>query len=291
MDLTHVRFSAAPRRGLPARGPAAAHHRRPAGYQDDAGVVEGLPALVLRRAGLEPSAYRSPPLRRRVAACLRAVRAPCEVAACGRLDDEGVRDAALDSLLIGVSGFFRDADVWKALQDSVLPALAHRCPSPIRVLSIGCAGGAELYSVAMLLAEARLLSGAELVGVDCRRRAVAAARAGLFDPPALDGIAPGLRVRYFERHGAAWRIAGALRHRCTFHVMDATRALPAGRWDLVLCRNVLMYLRSGVADTVCRRAIASLAPGGSLVLGKAERPPSSSRLTTVSRSIHRFDAA
>lgn len=291
MDLTHVRFTAAPRYGAPARSPTASLRPRASDESDDAGIVEGLPACVLRRAGLEPAAYRSAPLRRRVPACLRAVRAQSEAGACARLDDESVRDAAIDSLLIGVSGFFRDADVWSTIQASVIPALARRWHEPIRVLSIGCAGGAELYSAAMLLAEARLLHRAALVGVDCRPGAVSAARAGLFDPGAMDSVAPGLRDRYFEPTGAGWRIAAALRQQSAWHVIDATRALPAGPWDLVLCRNFLMYLRDDSADRVCRRAIASLAPGGSLVLGKAERPPSPSGLTAVSRSIYRFDGA
>lgn len=219
------------------------------------------------------------------------MRESSEAAACARLEDDGVRNAVLDSLLIGVSGFFRDTAVWTALQGSVLPDLARRRPGTIRVLSVACSSGAELYSVAMLLAEARLLHRSELVGVDCRPGALAAARAGLFDTVALESVPPGLRDRYFERTGTVWRASNALRHRSTWQIMDATRALPAGPWDLVLCRNFTMYLRDDIADAVCRRAAASLSPGGSLVLGKAERAPSLSGLTTVSRSIHRFDAA
>lgn len=291
MDLTHVRFTAAPRRSPPAPGPVASSHPQPLEVQDPAGIVEGLPRRVLRQTGLDPAAYRAAPLRRRVPACLRAMRASSEAEACARLEDEAVLNIALDSLLIGVSGFFRDAAVWTALQGRVLPDLARRRPGTIRVLSIACSSGAELYSVAMLLAEARLLHRSELVGVDCRPGALAAARAGLVDTVALETVAPELRDRYFERTGAAWRATGALRHRSTWQLMDATRVLPAGSWDLVLCRNFLMYLRDDIADAVCRRAIASLSPGGLLVLGKAERPPSCSGLTTVSRSIHRSDGA
>jgi chemotaxis methyl-accepting protein methylase len=197
----------------------------------------------------------------------------------------------LNSLLIGVSSFFRDAEVWEALRDSVVPALARQCPGSIRVLSLGCSLGAEVYSVAMLLAEARVLDRAEIVGVDCRPDAVATAMAGVFDERLLNGVAPELIARYVEPAGSGWRISETLRRRATWRVMDATHAIPDGPWHLVLCRNLLMYLRSGVADTMCRRIVASLAPRGALVLGRAERPPASLRPTTVARCIHRFDGA
>jgi chemotaxis protein methyltransferase CheR len=293
MDLSHVRFHAARRRAPVARRhPGPATDAAPSDELGHAELVRGLPALVLARAGLNPAAYRAAPLRRRVGACLRAIRAESEGAACARVDrDEAAHGAALNSLLIGVSSFFRDAEVWDALRTSVIPGLVRQRSDTIRVLSVGCSLGAELHSVAMLLAEAGALHRAELVGVDCRPRAVATASAAVFDEDLLSGVTPDLRARYVEPAVTAWRIIELLRRQATWKVMDATRDLPEGPWDLVLCRNLLMYLRSCVADTMYRRMVASLAPGGSLVLGKAERPPASLHLTPVGRCIHRFDGA
>lgn len=293
MDLSHVRFHAPRRRAPVARRQAGAVDQpAPADDTGRADTVGGLPALVLARAGLDPAAYRAAPLRRRVGACLRAVKAGSEWAACACVDrDQGAHDAALNSLLIGVSNFFRDPEVWKALRNQVLPDLVRQRPGTLRVLSLGCSIGAELYSMAMLLAEAHVLDRAELVGVDCRPLAVAAARAAVFefDEASFLGVAPDLLARYVEPAVTGFRIVEPLRHRATWKVMDATREMPEGPWDLVFCRNFLMYLKSGVADTMCRRMVASLAPGGSLVLGKAERLPASLSLTTIARSIHRSD--
>jgi len=289
MDLSHVRFRAprAPRPAVrPARHLASPHTSQDAGFAD---CVDGLPAIVLARAGLDAGAYRAAPLRRRVAACLRAVSASSETAALAQLEqDDTLHSTALNTLLIGVSSFFRDADVFTALRTRVVPTLAAR-PGTLRVISLGCSFGAEVYSLAMLLAEAGLLARAEVVGLDCRADAITAARSGLVDERTLAGLPPELRTRYLERTATGWRLTDTLRARITWAVDDITQRVAEGPWDLVLCRNVLMYLRSDVAATLCRRIVAALAVGGVVVLGKAERPAASFRLRTLAHCVHQFD--
>lgn len=250
-------------------------------------TVSGLPAFVLERAGLDPAVYRATPLRRRTSACLRAMRTESEGIAQARLTtDPGLADVALNALLIGVSEFFRDPMVFDALRTIVIPALAARA-RPIRVASIGCSSGAELYSVAMQLAEAGALHRSTLLGVDCRPTAVSLARAGVFADASLTSLRPDLQTRYFEAAVGGWRVVDALRRRTSWHVLDATRDLPPGRWDVVLCRNLVIYLQTRTADMLFERLGRQLAPGGFLVVGHAERPPASLKLTHVARCIYR----
>ena len=79
---------------------------------------------------------------------------------------------------------------------------------PPRILSVGSSNGAELYSAAMLLAEADLLAGARLLGIDCRADAVTAARIGWYDEPALTGVDGEARARYFTETAGGWQVAG-----------------------------------------------------------------------------------
>jgi chemotaxis methyl-accepting protein methylase len=247
----------------------------------------GLPAWVLSRAGLDPAAYRGRPLGRRVPACLRALRVDCEDAARARMETHPERiPSALNTVLIGVTSFFRDGPVFEALRSEAV-ASWHAHPGPIRVLSLGCASGAELYSVALLLAEAGLLARSDLLGIDCRQDAVASARAGLFTTEELAAIDAALRARYFEPARSGWRIASPLARAARWEVGDATRAIPAGPWDLVLCRNLFIYLQHAVVDGMLRRIVASLAPRGFLVVGKAERPPAEFGLAALGRCVHR----
>jgi chemotaxis protein methyltransferase CheR len=250
--------------------------------------VTGLPAFVLEQAGLDSTLYRETPLRRRTAACLRAIRADSERAAFARLERDSVLlDDALNALLIGVSDFFRDPMVFRALQTSVIPGLAEP-PRPLRLLSVGCSSGAELYSVAMLLAQANLLHRSHLLGIDCRPAAVEFARAGVFAESALTALDESLRTRYFDVvPGGGGRVVAALRQHTAWGVLDATRECPPGPWDVVLCRNVVIYLQDHAGQALFDRLTRQLAPGGFLVVGNAERPPVSLKLTQLARCVYR----
>jgi chemotaxis methyl-accepting protein methylase len=145
-------------------------------------------------------------------------------------------------------------------------------PAP-RVLSVGCSDGSELYSLPICLQE----SGARgfcLHGIDCRRRAIERARAGVYAASALDALPPLLREKYFDHDRRGYRIKEPLRHKSHWHLADAFLGLPAGPYDLIACRNVAIYLEHAAAARLWRRLHSALRPGGLLLTGKAERPTS-----------------
>jgi chemotaxis protein methyltransferase CheR len=295
MDLTHVRFQGTPSRRPGRIGSVCAVSPSTtltsAASPDVPTTVNGFPALVLGRAGLDPALYRATPLGRRMSACLRAMRAESETAAQARLaTNPALLDLALNTLLIGVSHFFRDPTVFETLRTIVMPELAAR-PRPLRIASIGCSSGAELYSVAMLLAEAGALDRSSLLGIDCRPSAVSLAQKGWFSDAALGGLNLPLRTRYFEPVADGWQVVEAIRRRTEWRVLDATRDCPPGPWDLVLCRNLVIYLQTRTADTLFERLSEQLGAGGWLVVGHAERPPASLKLTQVARCIYKTHGA
>ena len=289
MDLSYIRFiGAAPPRGVgpvtpwPPTAPRIVARR----LETEAAPVGALASAVLGHAGLDPSAYRPAPLARRVSACVRELRADSQDAACRRLAAApALAGKALSTLLIGVSEFFRDPGVFDLLSQVAVPTVrAGRRPP--RILSVGSSNGAELYSAAMLLAGADVLTGARLVGIDCRADAVAAARLGWYDEPALAGIDSAARARYFTETAGGWQVAGALRRRTRWVQADATRRVPAGPWDVILCRNLAIYLTPAASEALFTRLAAALVPGGHLVVGKAERPPAGLGLTLVGRCVY-----
>jgi chemotaxis methyl-accepting protein methylase len=250
---------------------------------------------LLGAAGLDPGTYREETLRRRLPACLRAVRADGVIEARRRLTaDPSLVPAAVGTLLIGVTSFFRDEQVFADLARAVVPALRRGAGHP-RVWSAGCSEGQELYSVAMLLDEAGLLRGATLLGTDCRSRAVAAAREGRYpqDGRALRDLPPARRRKYIEadQNDQQHRVCRALRGAIQWRSGDVTRVVEPGGWDLILCRHVAMYLRPEVAARLWLALEAALRPGGFLVLGKAERPVGPARLTCVAPCIYRRSGA
>ena len=256
--------------------------------RDEAGFIDWL----FECGGVDAQAYRDETLGRRLPACLRALRVRSIAHARHRLEQEpGLTAAAMAAMLIGVSEFFRDAAVFDYLARRVLPVLPRRAGHP-RIWSVGCSDGRELYSVAMLLADQGRLGGATLLGTDCRTAAVARAREGRFDPAAVRGHVPPDFVRRFFVHDHdtnTCRVRDELRGAAQWRSGDATRLAEPGAWDLILCRNVSMYLRSEAAKRLRELCERALRAGGFLVMGKAERPQGSTRLTALSPCVYRKD--
>jgi chemotaxis methyl-accepting protein methylase len=300
---------APPRVELPpaprARGATAA------GRGADAALTaeeEALVAELFERAGLDARAYRRETLRRRLPACLRLLRAAGVADALLRVRQQPVlAAAAVGTLVIGVTSFFRDASVFDHLSYTVLPALvrgtgatgASSTAGRPRVWSVGCSDGAELYSVAILLAEMGLLDGAFLLGTDCRPAAVARAREGFYAARQVRDVPAVWLERYFVREPRAqphqqqdqeaWRVIEPLRRAGQWRTADVLRLQEPGTWDLILCRNVAMYFRPEAAGRLWAQLECALRPGGFLILGKAERPLAAQHLGYVAPCIYRRD--
>jgi chemotaxis methyl-accepting protein methylase len=261
-------------------------------------------AWIFLEAGLSARHYRPTSLRRRLPACLRALRVD-DVSQARRLLRRHPQfvPVAVGALLLGVTEFFRDAGVFEAIErelPAVLRAAAVDDNRPVRVWSAGCSDGAELYSVAMLLARLDALHRCDLLGTDCRQEAIATATKGVFGPPGLRGLPPAMIERYVSPVDPSHDVASAecaRLHQIDARLRGAVRWLKAdllagpqpGPWDLVLCRNMAMYLQPLAAERLWRGIVSSLRPGGMLVLGKAERPcPSvAGELSAVAPCVYR----
>jgi chemotaxis methyl-accepting protein methylase len=233
--------------------------------REDARFVHWL----LARAGLDGGHYRQEPLLRRLPALLRALRVDTVDAAAELLRSKPMLVAkALDSLLIGTTEWFRDAAVFERLEREILPDLMLGGRAP-RVWSAGSSDGLELYSVAMLLARLGGLPGSHLLGSDCRAAAIERASGGTYPGRPLP---EGLESFYREDGPGTVVIAPELRRAVRWELADVMAADPARTWDLILCRNLAIYLEPAAVERLWYRLAAALAPGGYLIVGKAERP-------------------
>ncbi|HEX7034508.1 MAG TPA: CheR family methyltransferase [Pseudomonadales bacterium] len=272
-------------RPVPDAAPARGGDDPPAGPAPVDAASAALFASICQRWGLSAHRYRTSVFLRRQAACLRALRVatPDEGLHAVRLNP-AASERALGALMIGVTQFFRDPEVFDALQGRVWTL--RRGAGPPRVLSIGCSDGSELYSIAILMAEAGILDGSRLHGIDCRPAAIDAARAGVFPRSAIQALAPAWRARYFAPvrpelrrrplTGAAAmvQVVDRLRDVCLWHREDAFAGTGVeGAFDLILCRNLAIYLTEEAAAELWSDWVERLRPGGLLVTGKAERPP------------------
>jgi two-component system CheB/CheR fusion protein len=181
-----------------------------------------------------------------------------------------------DSLLINVTGFFRDPAAWQTLRETVVPALlaTKGAGKPIRAWSAGCATGEEAYSLAMVLAEEMGLEEfrerVKIYATDLDEKALQAARAAVYSERQVADVPEALMERYFEPADGGFTFRRDLRRQVIFGRNDLTRDAPISRVDLLLARNTLMYFNTETQLSIVRRFHFALANPGYLFLGKAE---------------------
>ena len=232
--------------------------------------------------------YRVGSLVRRIQARLSQLRIDDIEAYIALLDRHPEEAQALfNTILINVTAFFRDPEAWEALAQHVVPHLLATAESTgtLRVWSAGCSTGEEAYSIALLLAERLGVVGrssdVKIYGTDVDEDALAVARRGLYRLEQLKDVPPDLLERYFTREGQAHRFRRDLRRWCIFGRHNLVQDPPLSRMDLVVCRNVLIYFKSGLQDRVIPRFHYALRDGGFLFLGRSESLLARSRWFTA----------
>lgn len=225
------------------------------------------------------------------------------------MEEPQERRALVSTLVIKVTDFFRDQPVFDLLAQQILPDLfalkRQRRLHSLRCWSSACAGGEELYSLAMLVAEELRKQpmedepwGITLLGTDVDRKSISLARRGRFSLQMMAGVPESFQRRYFLQPASlvldSMQVAPALRSLCSFAVFDLSSAptlAPPGsifaEYDLILCRNMLIYCQLSLKIEILQRLHHCLRPGGCLVLGKAESLPAelNNSYVSVDRSL------
>jgi chemotaxis protein methyltransferase CheR len=245
--------------------------------------LAALAALLKQRVGLHirPDSYSALKLALTARLDQLATTAPDAAAYLELLEsvdgDEEMR-RLLPLVTVGKTGFFRDERQFRALE-ALLPGFGERSRAggpPLRIWSAGCATGEEPYTIAMCCAEAGLEGHAELLATDLNPEAVAAATRGLYEARRVREIPSAYLQRHFDREGDAWRVRPSLRRHVAAirpHNLAST-AYPVsthgGGWDVIFCRNVIIYFDTPTTRRVLEQFHHALAPGGWLFLGYSE---------------------
>lgn len=179
-------------------------------------------------------------------------------------------------VLIGVTDFFRDPEVWKCLSEVVLPEFLARKESgtELRVWCIGCSTGEEAYSLAMSMVEAMESQSRafdlQIFATDINPDAIARARRGEYPGSIETSVGERRLSRFFSRHDSGYRIKTSIRESVLFAQHDVILDPPFTRLDLIACRNLLIYFDPRLQQRLMPLFHYSLRPGGLLVLGSSE---------------------
>ncbi len=245
--------------------------------EQDMRELEQLKEVIEKRSGFSCNAYKERCLRRRLAVRMRAraVHRYADYAALLERDAEEL-ERFLATVTINVSKFFRNIEVWDALQREVVPALFELGDPEVRIWSAACASGEEPYSVAIALLEYAREHGLEaqlrrfrILATDIDRDVLAAARRAEYGDLALEEMPSELRARWFES-GPKHRLREEVKRLVRFEPLDLLNDPLPPRQHLILCRNVTIYFEREYQVDLLHRMHAALEPGGFLVLGKVE---------------------
>src|SRR6266540_4327829 len=239
--------------------------------------LEVLLDYLRRSRGFDFTGYKRSSLSRRVQKRMQAVRVATYLDYLDYLEvvpDEFTQ--LFNTILINVTGFFRDPGTWQYLATDVLPRiLAQKQPDePVRIWSAGCASGEEAYTLAMLLAETfgkdDIRDRVKIYATDIDDEALNQARAARYSQRETEGVPPELLERYFERNGQDHVFSKELRRAVIFGRHDLLRDAPISRVDLLVCRNTMMYFNADAQAHILARFSFALREEGYLFLGRAE---------------------
>ncbi len=190
--------------------------------------------------------------------------------------DERLITQVVDVMTTNETFFFRDKTPFDHLKDAIFPVLAQaRRGSRIRIWCAACSTGQEPYSIAMMLDQNPALTGGvpvEIVATDISDRCLERARQGLFTQFEVQrGLPIQMLMHYFTQQDDHWRISERLRQMVSFRKMNLIEpAYNLGQFDIVFCRNVLIYFDGPTKGAVLDRIASTMNPGGFLLMGAAE---------------------
>ncbi len=198
-------------------------------------------------------------------------------AALLRPGSEGLAVETVEATLNNETYFYRDAAPFELLRNSVLPALRRerRAARHLRIWCAAASTGQEPYSIAMMLADdADAWAGwnVEIVATDLSRRALDRAEAGVYSQFEVQrGLPIQALLRHFDKEGGHWRLSRDIRRRVRFRQANLAQSFAhLGAFDVVLCRNVLMYFDAAAKADILARMRQMMPTDGCLLLGAAE---------------------
>ncbi len=257
--------------------------REDVGSSDPDPGFERVIRLIEDEVDFEPGYYNDAYLRRRITARMRRCDAETYDEYLGELrGSEEERDALLDSLTINVTQFFRNPVMWSLLRPVLRTLSAER--RRIRLWSAPCADGREPYSLAILASDDPEVDERRvaITATDIDSSALEAARRGVYrttrTTDIADELAPIVDIGpYVERDGDTFRVRNRLKRMISFERHDLISDGAKSGYDLVLCRNLLIYIDSGYKLPIFETITDSIRDGGYLVIGMTESLPISLR--------------
>ncbi|MCR5389341.1 MAG: protein-glutamate O-methyltransferase CheR [Lachnospiraceae bacterium] len=233
---------------------------------------EYLKKKILAITGVDLNAYKENQMKRRLDTLIRkhGFKDYVEYCECVRTDKD-IKEEFLGYMTINVSEFYRNPDQWEFLDKTVIPELIKRFGKNLKIWSAACSTGDEPYSLVMALSRHLPLNMIKIYATDIDNQILAQAKNGIYSDKSIKGVPADLLEKYFEKVGTSYKIKDEIKSRVEFkqaNLLDNN--YPKG-FNMIVCRNVLIYFTEEAKDNVFRRFHDSLVQGGVLFIGSTEQ--------------------
>lgn len=226
---------------------------------------------IKRKTGIDLSLYKEAQMKRRLTALYekKGYGSFQEFFSVLNRDREEMEEF-LDRMTINVSEFFRNYKRWEVLETKILPRLLKGSTS-IKVWSAACSTGEEPYTLSMMLSKYIPLSKGSITATDIDKNALQRARNGVYPERSLSEIPEELKRSYFTQEGQLFKLNEEVKRSVTFKQQNLLSDPFEGKYDLIVCRNVLIYFTEEAKNLLYKKFNASLKPGGVLFVGSTEQ--------------------
>ncbi|WP_445492198.1 CheR family methyltransferase [Niallia sp. 03133] len=177
----------------------------------------------------------------------------------------------LDKMTINVSEFYRNYKRWEVLEQKILPSLTKKSGARLKAWSAACSTGEEPYTISMILANSPSSIKFEILATDIDVNAINKAQEGLYVERALNEVPLKQKQRYFTRNGSFYEVSKEIKKSVVFKKQNLLADPFHESFDLIVCRNVLIYFTEEAKDLLYQKFAAALRPGGIFFVGSTEQ--------------------
>lgn len=226
---------------------------------------------IKRKTGIDLALYKEAQMKRRLTSLYEKKGFASFVDFFKELDrDSKLMDEFLDRMTINVSEFYRNGKRWEVLENKIFPRLLKASPR-LKVWSAACSTGEEPYSLAMVLSNHQSLSQISIHATDLDENAIAKAKAAVYPERSLAEVPANMKSKYFEQEGSFFKVSQQIKNTVTFKKHNLLKDTYDRGFDLIVCRNVMIYFTEEAKEQIYTNFSKALKPGGVLFVGSTEQ--------------------
>lgn len=180
-------------------------------------------------------------------------------------------DEFINYITINVSEFYRNPDQWEILDKTIIPELIQKFGKNLKIWSAACSTGDEPYSLVMALSRHIPLNQIRIFATDLDKQVIAKAKVGVYSEKSIAAVPKDLKEKYFTKIGPSYKISDDIKQRVEFKEHNLLKDTYPVDYNMIVCRNVLIYFTEEAKDDIFRKFCKALARGGILFIGSTEQ--------------------